>query len=148
MNMRTIKNTVFVNAPKEKVWQVLFDDQYNRSWYAEFSEGTYAETDWKTGSKVIFKDQGENGLIGTIVISNLYELLAIEYTGILIAGKENYDSPDALAMKGGKETYQLTEKDGGTTLMASGDMGEEYYDFMSEAWQRALKKIISIAESI
>lgn len=52
--MRTIEKSIKINAPKEKVWEVLVNNDLNQTWYAVFSEGTFAETDWKIGSKVIF----------------------------------------------------------------------------------------------
>ena len=44
--------TIDINAPREKVWDVLWQDDSYRKWTSVFSEGSHAETDWKKGSKV------------------------------------------------------------------------------------------------
>ena len=146
MEMQTIKKSIEIKAPKEKVWDVLLQDQFNRIWYAEFSEGTYAETDWQVGSKVVFSDHSGSGLLGKVVINQPAEVLSVEYQGMVNNGTEDYESADAQAMKGVHETYRLVEKDGMTQLAIELDMGAEYFDFMSAAWEKALQKIKELAE--
>lgn len=97
--MKTIKKTIDIHASKKNVWKVLTEDRYNRIWFAEFMEGTHAVTDWKVNSKVVFKDERGRGLIGKIAANKPQELLSIEYTGILLNHKEDYESADALATK-------------------------------------------------
>jgi hypothetical protein len=55
MEKMVIKKSVDIHASKEKIWNVLMDDHYSRQWYAEFSEGTYAETDWNEEAKLCFR---------------------------------------------------------------------------------------------
>lgn len=144
--IQTIKKTVAVNAPKEKVWDVLLQDNFNRLWFAAFSEGTYADTDWQLGSKVKFIDNSNSGLIGEVVVNRPYEVISVEYTGVVEAGEEDYESPAAKAMQGSRETYRLTQKEGVTTLAIESDMAEEYFDMMAAAWDTALEKIKELAE--
>jgi uncharacterized protein YndB with AHSA1/START domain len=146
--MKTIKKTVDISASKENVWKVLTEDQYNRKWYAEFMEGTHAVTDWKENSKVIFKDDKGSGLIGKIISSKPNEFLSIEYTGMLLNNKEDYESAEAKSSKGGRETYALSEKGNLTHLAISGDMAEEFFNSMSEAWDKALDKLKLTAENL
>ncbi len=147
MEMQIIKKTIEIKASKEKVWDVLLQDQFNRIWYAEFSEGTYAETDWQVGSKAVFIDQSGSGLLSKVVINQPHEVLSLEHQGMISNGTEDYESVDAQAMKGTHETYRLTEKDGVTQLAIELDMGAEYYDFMAAAWEKALQKIKELAEN-
>jgi uncharacterized protein YndB with AHSA1/START domain len=146
--MKTIKKTIDINTSKENVWKVLTEDRYNRIWFAEFMEGTHAVTDWKVNSTVIFKDAGGNGLIGKIAASKPQELLSIEYTGMLLNNKEDYESADALAAKGGREIYELSGKGNVTHLSVLGDMPEELFNTMSNAWEKALDKLKTTAENI
>lgn len=145
--MQTIHGSISINASKHKVWQVLQDDKYTRQWYAEFSAGTYAITDWQVGSKAIFTDDSKSGLIGRILIGRPAEELVIEYEGLLTKGEEVYDSAEAKAVKGGKEKYILTGNDAQTLLTIECDMDKSYYEFMSKAWQKALQKIKELSES-
>src|SRR5687768_15774224 len=125
MNKQTIKKTIIIKAPGNQVWNVLTDDDLTRRWYAAFSEGTHAETDWKEGSKVLFTDNTNNGLIGTIAGSKPGELLSIAFTGVVVKGKEDYESELAKSVRGGKETYRLIQENGHTNLYIECDTSED-----------------------
>ncbi len=146
--MKKIKKAIDIHAPKENVWQVLTEDRYNRSWYNTFSEGTKAETDWQLGSKVLFSDDSGNGIIGKIVTNKPAEFLSIEYTGMILNGKENYEHKDAKAVMGAHETYMISENGPVTRLSIACDMNEEWLDSMSAAWDKALLKVKVMAENI
>ena len=148
MKPKTILKSIEIKAKKEKIWDVLILDKYNRKWYAAFMEGTYAETDWKKGSKALFLDKERNGMIAIVEENKPYELLSLEYQGEVLKGKENYESESAKAIKGGREIYKLSEINGVTTLHISGDMTEELFDYMSASWDKALQKIKELAEKM
>ena len=143
----TISKTIGINAPKEIVWKVLTEDKFTSSWYSEFSPGTHADTDWKVGSKAIFTDNTHSGLIGKVIANNPYEHLSVEYQGILVDGVEDYTGMGATFVKGGLETYRLSEKNGSTILSIQCDMGEDLFHSMSEAWNRGLQQIKRLSES-
>ena len=147
MAVRTIKQSIEIAAPRERVWDVLLQDDTYRQWTAEFIEGSYAETDWQPGSKAVFRDPAGNGMIGRIVASERPERVDIEYDGLLVAGREDYDSPEAREIKGARETYRLIEQGGSTRLTVESGMAEPYYAEMSEAWVRALDKAKALAEA-
>lgn len=144
--MKRIKMSIEINAPKEKVWEVLLNDQYTRQWYAEFSEGSHAETDWKEGSKAVFTDNTHSGLISKVTKNKPFEVFSLEYQGVVMAGEEDYESQVAKEIKGGLEAYQLSEMEGKTTLNIESDMGDEYFDSMSASWEKALKKVKQLSE--
>jgi uncharacterized protein YndB with AHSA1/START domain len=147
MAVKTIHKTIDIKAPKEQVWNVLFGDSTYQIWTKEFSESSYAETDWKEGSKAVFKDNTNSGLVGRIIQSQPYDLLSIEYDGELKNGVEDFESEASQSIKGGRETYKLSEQDGATRLIVASDMDESYFDTMSEAWDRALLKVKELAET-
>jgi uncharacterized protein YndB with AHSA1/START domain len=147
MEKQTIRKSVEVNAPKEIVWEVLLNDSFTRVWYAAFSPGSRAETDWKVGSKAVFTDDSKCGLIGKVLENIPYERLTVEYTGFVNAGVEDYESATAEEVKGGLEVYRLAEKNGITHLSIACDMSEEMFEAMSSAWDKALQKIKQLAES-
>ena len=147
MSFKTIYQSISIAASKEKVWNVLTEDSCLRIWYAEFSEGCHAVTDWKIGSKVLFIDNNGDGLIGKVIANTPCEILSVKYEGMMEKGKEEFDSPIAQSVKGGLETYTLSEEQGKTLLHIAGDMSADYYDFMFAAWTRALQKIKELSES-
>lgn len=147
MNTVLIKKAISIEAPKEKVWAILLNDAYTRIWYEEFSLGARAETTWEEGTKVVFTDLTGSGMVGHIVTNQPYQMLTVEYQGLINAGEEDYDSAEAQGVKGGRETYIVHELQGGTELTIESDMAEEYYETMSRAWDRALQKIKALAEA-
>jgi uncharacterized protein YndB with AHSA1/START domain len=144
---QTIKKTIDIRAPREKVWEVLFSDNYTRIWYAIFSEGTYAETDWQPGSKTVFRDKSGFGMVGRIVTGQPYEKLSIEFEGIITDGREDYESTGAQQVKGARETYILSRKEDCTQVSIESDMTEDYFESMSAAWEKALQKVKELSEA-
>ena len=146
MGTRTITKAIDIDAPPERVWDVLLDDATYRQWTAEFMVGSYAETDWQEGSTVRFLDPSGSGLLGHIAASRHPELVDIEYDGLVADGKDDTESDHAREYRGSKETYRLTRTPSGTHLDLSADMAEQYYDDMVAAWDRALAKAKALAE--
>lgn len=146
--MKTIQKTKEINAPKEKVWNVLLEDEYNRIWMAEFMEGSHAKTDWIVGHKVRFLDNDNNGLVGRIITKQPYDVIEMEYDGEVKNGEDDFDSEMAQQMKGSRENYYLSESNGVTTLKIEVDMGDDWIDMMSAAWDKALDKIEELSISV
>lgn len=147
MEMKVITKSIEIKAPKEKVWNVLLDDKSTRIWYAEFSEGTFAETDWKVGSKALFIDNTRSGMVSKVIVNNPGQMLSVEHQGIVMEGKEDYESEMAKAVKGGREIYMLSEKNGNTQLSIECDMAEQMFESMSLSWDKALQKIQELSEN-
>ena len=147
MELKTIKKSIAINASKEKVWDVLIKDEHSRLWYAAFSEGSHAQTDWQVGSNAVFTDNSGCGMIARIVENKPAEVLDMEFIGELKDGKEEYESDAAKAMQGGHETYRLSGSNGVTHLAIASDMGADYFDMMSAAWDKALQQIKSLSEA-
>jgi uncharacterized protein YndB with AHSA1/START domain len=147
MEMLKIKKSIDIPASKEQVWKVLLTDELMRNWYSEFSEGSHAVTDWKEGSKVIFKDKSENGMIGRVAVHKPQEALVVTYEGMLTPQGEDYESEAARQVKGGQEAFYLKGVNGHTHLDIESDMTEEFFEAMSKAWDKALLQISKLAVS-
>lgn len=48
--MTTLEFKIEINAPKEKVWDILWNDATYKQWTSVFCEGNYVVSDWKEGS--------------------------------------------------------------------------------------------------
>lgn len=144
--MKTIKKSIEIDASKEKIWEVLTHDGYTKDWLGVFSPGSHALTDWQLNSKVVFADDSGSGIIGRIIVHDPYELLSIEYYGILSNNTEDFDSEEAAIFKGARENYRLSQKDKKTVLDIESDMSEGGFDAMSKAWDEALIRIKDLAE--
>lgn len=148
MKRKTIEKAIEIAASRDAVWEILTDDRFTPRWYGEFSLGARPETTWEEGSKVLFTDLSGGGLVGEILVNEPLNMLSVEYQGIVFGGEEDYTSEGAMSVKGGEETYLLTDKEGQTELCVKVDILPEYFDSMSSAWERALEKIKLLAEEM
>lgn len=148
MSTKKIHKTIAIDAKPQKVWQVLLESPYIEDWYAEFGEGLKVETDWSPESSYRVVGTDGFGMIGKIAENVPNRVLSIEPLGIILANKEDYDSPEAAKVKGNRETYHLFETHGGTNLEIESVMVDEYYDMMAEMWDKALVKIKALSEKI
>ncbi|KAA0993020.1 SRPBCC family protein [Dyadobacter aurulentus] len=148
METKRIEEAILINAPAEKIWQVITEDKYNRDWLIEFGAGNIADTDWHEGSKALFMDESKSGMAGVIEESRPFEKITVAYTGIVTDGEEDYESEMAQQMNGYREVYILEEKGDAVRLSISCDMDKEYYDDMAAAWRKALEKMKELSENL
>jgi uncharacterized protein YndB with AHSA1/START domain len=142
-----VEKTIEINAPITKVWDVLTSPEYTSEWATEFSGGAefHIESDWKPGSRVLWKDQVGNVIVEgyvTAVEPNTF----LRFTVFDVRGeKPPVTEEDGI-------TYKLTEHSGKTTLqLLQGDFsvmpeGEKYHRLSSEVWDRVLPKVKALAE--
>lgn len=140
---------IVINAPKEKVWSILWNDTTYPAWTAPFSPGSKAVTDWKQGSKVLFLDQKNDGMVSTIAESKPAEYMSIKHLGSVKNGVEDLDSEEAKQWNGSYENYNLEDKNGGTLLkvtMGGVEIPAEFEDYFKDAWPKALDKVKELSE--
>jgi hypothetical protein len=139
--MTTLKFTTKINAPKEKVWDILWNDSTYRKWTAAFMEGSYAESDWKEGSKILFLTPKGDGMFSIIEKKIPNEQMTFKHLGELRNGIEKpKDWGDA------RESYQLKEKNGITELDVQLDSVGEFEQYFNDTFPKALNVLKQIAE--
>jgi uncharacterized protein YndB with AHSA1/START domain len=146
--MEKLKFSATINAPKEKVWKVLWDDASYREWTSAFMEGSYAETDWKEGSKVLFLSPGGDGMVSRVAANRENEFMSFEHLGEVHKGVEDTTSDKVKQWAGAHENYTLKENNGKTDLVVEMDiMSEgEFKDYFVKTWPVALDNLKRIAE--
>lgn len=135
-----------IDAPREKVWDVLWGTETYPKWTAPFSEGSRVETDWKEGSRVLFLDASNSGMVARIARNIPNEFMSIEHTGMYENGVEKENDEKHKEWEGSLEDYTLKTVDGKTQLTAAMDVTEEYQDFFDKTWPLALGKVKELAE--
>lgn len=141
--------SIVINAPKEKVWSTMLDDNTYRKWTEAFAPGSYYKGDWNKGSKILFLAPGENGemgMVSRIKENRLYEYISIEHLGFVQDGKEDTSSEAVKAWAGVLENYTFKEKGGATELLVDMDSNEEYEEMFQDMWPKALQKLKELAE--
>jgi uncharacterized protein YndB with AHSA1/START domain len=139
-----------IEAPKEKVWKTLWNDQTYREWTSAFAEGSQAETDWKKGSRVLFTDGKGSGMVSTIVENKPNEFMSIRHLGTIKNGVEDLDSEENKQWAGAFENYTLRESGGKTVLhveMGGADIPKEFEDYFLQTWPKALDKLKALSEN-
>lgn len=146
MERKDFKATI--NAPRQKVWEVLWNDKTYPKWTEPFSEGSRAESDWKEGSKVYFLNAYREGMVALIDKRKDPEIMNFKHIGMVDKkGNEDYESEKVKSWAGVMENYRLEDKNGKTNLTVTMDLKEEYKAYFSKTWPKALEKLKEIAEN-
>ncbi len=135
-----------INAPREKVWNVLWGEETYPKWTAPFAEGSRAETDWKKGSKVLFTDGKGSGMVSRIEENVPNEFMSILHLGEVKDGVEDTESEKVKQWAGAHENYTLKGTNGKTELIVHMDITEEFAEMFNNIWPKALAKVKDIAE--
>lgn len=133
-----------INASREKVWDILWSDKSYREWTSVFAQGSRAETDWRKGSKALFLDGKNEGMVSTIVENIPNEFMSIKHLGIVKNGVEDFSREKEWA--GALENYTLNSTNGKTELTVEMDIAEEYKDYFMNTFPKALEKVRELAE--
>jgi len=144
--MEKINFKTVINAAPEKIWKVLWDDATYRKWTSAFSEGSYAETDWKEGSKVLFLDGQGQGMVSRIAENRPNEYMSIEHLGEVKNGVEDISSDRGKEWAGAHENYTLKKVKGKTELSVDMDITEEFKEMFSQMWPKALENVKKLSE--
>ena len=115
--MQTLHYTITINAPREKVWNVMLDDATYREWTSVFHPGSYYKGSWDKGSKILFigpdpETGKEGGMVARIKENRLHEYVSIEQYGEIQDGVEKPWGEGVLIY----ENYTFTDKDGSTEV--------------------------------
>lgn len=133
---------VKINAPREKVWDVLWNDKTYSQWTQPFSQGSYAKTDWKEGSEIFFMAPDDNGMYGIIEEKKKPKRMVFKHLGEIQKGqnvKKDWDNV--------MEIYELNEENGTTNLKVSIDLDTEYEDFFDKIFPKALENLKNLSET-
>ena len=145
--MEKINFSKSMNAPKEKVWKTLWEDETYRKWTSVFSPTSYADTDWKEGSKVLFLDGQGSGMVSKIEANRPNEFMSFKHLGEVHNGVEDTESDKVKAWAGALENYTLKEVAGQTDLLVEIDISEEHKDMFIQMFPKALEQVKILSDN-
>jgi hypothetical protein len=145
--MEKIHFSIDIKAPIQKVWDTLWADETYRKWTTPFSEGSYAESDWKEGSKVLFLSPGGDGMLARIAEKREPNYMGFEHLGMIHGGVEDTTSDKVKPWAGARENYTLSENNGQTTVAVDIDITDEYKEMFMKMWPLALDELKKLAEN-
>ncbi len=139
---------ISIDAPREKVWNALWDLQNYRAWTSFFSPDSHAVTDnWEKGTDVKFVNSKGSGMIARIAENKANEFMSFEHYGEIHDGVVDTESEKVKTWAGSHENYTLKGEDGKTELIVEMEINEEWKGFFAETWPKALAKVKNLAES-
>jgi len=144
--MERINFSISINAPKEKVWKTLWEDATYRKWTSVFSPTSYADTDWKEGSKVLFLDGQGSGMVSRIEANRPNKFMSFKHLGEVKNGVEDTESDKVKSWKGAFENYTLKEVDGATELLIEMDANDNFKGFLLETFPKAIEQVKILSE--
>jgi uncharacterized protein YndB with AHSA1/START domain len=139
--MKKLRFSVKIDAPRERIWQVLWEPDCFRDWTSIFTEGAGAriQSEWRKGSRFEFfeGDVGSYGIIEQLVPD---ESVVFKHLGELQEGQEEpYGRPRL-------EMYTLRAQGKGSTLILQHEVLEEHRSMFEEATPKALARLKELAE--
>lgn len=145
--MEKLEFKITIDASREKVWDVLWGEDTYPVWTEPFSPGSKVETDWQEGSKILFLDGSDRGMVSRVKENRANEYMGIEHLGYYNKGVEDLDSPEVKTWAGSTENYTLTTVDGKTELLVESDISPDHKEMFEKIWPKALDKVKELAEN-
>jgi hypothetical protein len=138
---------ISINAPRERVWEVLWNKDTYRQWTSAFAEGSTVETDgWAKGSKVLFLDGKGSGMVSVVAENIPDQFMSFKHLGAVKNRVEDTASEKVSSWSGALENYTLSGSGGVTELKIEMDMTPEFVAYFLTTWPKALAKVKQIAE--
>lgn len=144
--LSTLEFMILINASCEKVWEVLWNDASYRQWTSVFNEGSYAVSNWNEGDRIHFLSPTGEGMYSLIEKKVINEHMAFKHLGVIKEGKEMPIDEETEQWSGSHEIYNLAESNGTTWLRVNLSIAENYRDYFSKVFPKALEKVKEIAE--
>jgi uncharacterized protein YndB with AHSA1/START domain len=142
--MRRLRFSVDIDAPRKRVWQVLWDPDFFRDWTSVFGGGSPGSarmrSDWKNGGRFEFFE-GKAGSYGVIQDLVLYQSITFKHLGEIQQGSEE---PYGRARS---ERYTLRGKGARTTLVLEHEVPEEHQSMFETLTPKAFARLKELAEA-
>ena len=144
--MKVLKFSTEINAPRDKVWKVLWTEETYKKWIMPFSEDLETISEWKEGESITFLDSKGNGMQSKINKMNPPETMVFQHLKGIKNREIQASTPESKNWENALESYNLIDKNGATSLLVKMDTAKEHEDFFNEAFPKALKIIKDLAE--
>lgn len=145
--MKVLKFSAEIKASREKVWEVLWNDDTYKQWTKVFGEGSITKSDWNEGDPIAFLDSKGNGMQSKINKKLPPETMVFQHLKIIKDGVVQPPTPESKKWEGALESYNLSEKNGTTTVLVKMDSDKEYEDYFKDNFPKALELIKEMAEN-
>jgi hypothetical protein len=136
--------SIEIKAPRERVWNTLWEDKTFRDWANTVDEGTYMVGELKEGNEVQFissvSGYGVTSLVEKLTLNEFVSFRQIADT------KDSGEREREKEWTGGAESYSLAENDGVTTLTVDIDVPPGQEETFKVRFPEALERVRILAE--
>ncbi|WP_312902315.1 SRPBCC family protein [Chryseobacterium taichungense] len=145
--METLSYEMIINAPKQKVWDVLWNENTYSEWTQFFSPGSVMKSDWKVGGKTYFVNAEGEGMVSTIDSMEEPDQIIFKHLGMVDKdGNEDTESMPVKQWSGCFEKYILIDFGGKTKLHVEVQTEKEWQDHINTGFTQGLEVIKNLAE--
>lgn len=145
--METLSYEIIIDAPKQKVWDILWGPETYSEWTKFFSPGSKMESDWKVGGKTYFVNAENEGMVSTIDSLDEPDQIVFKHLGMVKNGVEDTQSKEVMEWSGSFEKYFLIDFDGKTKLHAEVQVDKQWEDDMNAGFTKGLEVVKRLAEN-
>jgi len=146
--METLSYEKIIDAPKEKVWDILWGTETYSEWTKFFGPGSIMKTDWKVGGKTYFLNSEGEGMVSTIDSIEKPDQIIFKHLGMVDKdGNEDTQSKEVMEWSGCFEKYILIDFDGKTKLHTEVQTEKEWQDHMNTGFTKGLEIVKDLAEA-
>lgn len=137
--------SIEIKAPKERVWDTLWQDETFREWASIIDPQTYMVGELIEGNEIQFIS-GASGYGVTSLVKKLVpgEFLRLRHRADT---QEEGTREREKEWTGGEESYSLASKDGATTLTVAVDVPLELEEYFKVNYPKALERVKVLAET-
>lgn len=101
--METKNYEIHINAPIQKVWDLLWNAETYPIWTQFFMPGSQMKSDWEIGGKTYFIDKAGDGMVSTIASLNEPNEVVFKHLGTIKDGVEDIESKEVKEWSGAEE---------------------------------------------
>jgi uncharacterized protein YndB with AHSA1/START domain len=142
---------ITINSSPEKVYSTMLDEKHYRTWTAAFHPTSHYQGSWEKGAKILFlgddEKGGTSGMVSRIKENIPNQFISIEHLGLVQNNEEITTGPEVEGWAGALENYTFTAQNGQTLLAVDTDANQEFKDYFSGTWPKALEKLKAICEA-
>jgi uncharacterized protein YndB with AHSA1/START domain len=143
--MKTMRFSIIINAPRDKVWDTMFSKETYEIWSKAFNKDSHFEGGWDRGSTIRFFGTDEygyqGGMVSEVEESKKPEFLSLKHVAEIINGTEKKGE-----WSGAHENYTFLEVQDGTELVVNADAEEKFESFFNDVWPQALSTLKELSE--
>ena len=145
--METLSFEIIINAPQQKIWNILWDSKTYGEWTRAFCEGSSLKTDWKVNGKTYFLDGQGNGMVSTIDSIEEPNHVVFKHLGTYSNGVEDTESMEVKQWSGAFEKYFIINMgENVNKLHVEMQTEKNYVEMMKNSFHNGLEVVKKLSE--